>query len=231
MPKYKYIGFDADDTLWENENFFRESEDLFCELIAEFATKEVAMKKLYETEINNLKYYGYGIKGFVLSLVEAANVLSDGKVPNGVIRKILAQGKILLNKPVVLIDGIEDVLKSLSAKGYKLIVATKGDLLDQERKLKRSNLEKYFHHIEIMSDKQEANYQKLLAHLDIEPQDFLMVGNSLKSDILPVLNLGGSAVHIPFHTTWVHEQTEHAEEMNDFWELEKVSELEEALGL
>ena len=231
MTKYKYIGFDADDTLWENENFFRESEAVFCELIAEYASKEEAIKTLYQIEVNNLKDYGYGIKGFTLSVIEAAHVLSKGSVSNQIIAEIINQGKLLLNKPVVLIDGIEWVLKSLKDKGYKLIVATKGDLKDQERKLKHSNLEKYFHHIEIMSDKKEANYLKLLAHLDIEPHNFLMVGNSLKSDVVPVLNLGGAAVHIPYHTTWVHEQVEQLGKRKGFWELDKVSELEYELGL
>ncbi|WP_066633592.1 HAD family hydrolase [Labilibacter marinus] len=229
--QFKYIGFDADDTLWENETFFRETEEVFCELISDFADRETAMKALYDTEITNLKDYGYGIKGFILSLLEAANELSKGKVSNGVIVKLIALGKELLNKPVVLIDGIEGVLKELTEKGYKLIVATKGDLLDQERKLRRSNLEKYFHHIEVMSDKQEDNYKKLLAHLEIEAKDFLMIGNSLKSDIFPVLKLGGSAVHIPFHTTWIHEHVEHSEELENFWELDKASELMIALGL
>ncbi len=229
--KYKYIGFDADDTIWENENYFRETEHKFVELMSDYCDEKSAMDALYQTEIDNLKDYGFGVKGFILSMVETAMRLSHNKVSNSDITKMINLGKELLNKPVIFIDGIENVLKSLCAKGYKLIVATKGDLLDQERKLAKANIEKYFHHIEIMSDKQEANYEKLLGHLDIEPKDFLMIGNSLKSDVLPVINIGGAAVHIPFHTTWVHEHVEHPEGLKNFWELEKVSQLEEVLGL
>ena len=116
----------------------------------------------------------------------------------------------MLEKPVELLDGVEEVLKELSKK-YRLILATKGDLLDQERKLEKSGLTDYFHHIEVMSDKQEANYSKLLNHLDIKPSEFLMVGNSLKSDILPLVNLNAHAIHIPFHTTWAHEQVSEKE--------------------
>ncbi len=228
---FKYIGFDADDTLWVNETYFRETEHLFCALIADYVDEKSAMDRLYKTEISNLKDYGYGIKGFILSLIETAIELSKGEVSSVIIEKVIKLGKEFLNKPVELIDGVESVLERLTQKGYKLIVATKGDLLDQERKLERSNLGKYFHHIEIMSDKQELNYQKLLSHLDIDASDFLMIGNSLKSDILPVLSLGGSAVHVPFHTTWIHEQAEHNGQTNNFWELESLSELEEVLCL
>ncbi|MGQ1788058.1 MULTISPECIES: HAD family hydrolase [unclassified Saccharicrinis] len=229
--KFKYIGFDADDTLWVNETYFRETEHVFAILLRDFCDEEGVIKELYKTELKNLKNYGYGIKGFILSLIETADTLSDGKVPVETIMRIVELGKELLNKPVVLIDGIEQVLISLTEKGYKLIVATKGDLLDQERKLRRSNLEKHFHHIEVMSDKKEANYKKLLAHLDIAPEEFLMVGNSLKSDVIPVLNLGGSAVHVPFHTTWEHEHAEHDTEIHQFVELETVGELMDALKL
>src|SRR5690606_18835671 len=153
----------------------------------------------------NLPIYGYGIKAFTLSMVEVALELSNYQVPNKTIEAILNIGKSMLEKPVELLDGVEDVLKSLSPK-YKLILATKGDLLDQERKLKKSGLTDYFHHIEVLSDKQEANYSKLLNHLDIKPSEFLMIGNSLKSDVLPIVNLKAHAIHVPFHTTWAHEE-------------------------
>lgn len=228
---FRYIAFDADDTLWVNESYFRETEERFCALLSEFDNAETITNELYKKEIYNLELYGYGVKGFILSMIETGINISKGKIPDAVISKIIELGKELLNKPVILIDGIVDVLEKLHHKGYKLVVATKGDLLDQERKLEKSNLGKYFHHIEVMSDKKEANYEKLLAHLEIEPEDFLMIGNSLKSDILPVLNIGGSAVHIPFHTTWVHEHAENDGKLKDFWELEKVSELESVLFL
>jgi putative hydrolase of the HAD superfamily len=156
-------------------------------------------------EIKNLPTYGYGVKGFVLSMIELALELSNGSVSNAVIGKILTIGKNMINKPIELLDGVEEVLKTLS-KDYKLIVATKGDLLDQERKLEKSGLIDYFHHIEVLSEKQAINYTKLLNRLDIKPSEFLMIGNSLKSDILPLINIGSEAIHVPFHTTWQHEK-------------------------
>ena len=149
--------------------------------------------------------YGYAEKAFTLSMVESPLELSNYNISNNTIEKILDIGKNMLNKPVDLLEGVEAVLKIVSKK-HRIILATKGDLLDQERKLEKSGLTHYFHHIEILSDKKEANYTKLLAHLDIKPQEFLMVGNSLKSDVLPLVNIGAQAVHIPFHTTWAHEK-------------------------
>ena len=138
-------------------------------------------------------------------MVEMALELSNNEVSNSTINSILNIGKDMLNKPVELLEGVEEALKTLS-NDYRLILVTKGDLLDQERKLKKSGLTDYFHHIEVLSDKQEVNYSQLLNHLDIKPSEFLMVGNSLKSDILPLVNIKAKAVHIPFHTTWLHEQ-------------------------
>lgn len=201
----KVIGFDADDTLWVNETYFREAEEQFCELLSKYETKNKIDQELFKKEIDNLNLYGYGIKAFTLSMVESALELSNYTISNKTIEAILNIGKEMLNKPVELLDGVEDVLKTLS-NDYRLILATKGDLLDQERKLEKSGLTNYFHHIEILSDKQEVNYSKLLNHLDIKPSEFLMIGNSLKSDILPLVNIKAHAIHIPFHTTWVHEQ-------------------------
>ena len=203
--RYKVIAFDADDTLWVNETYFREAELEFANLLSKYETKNKIDQELFKKEIENLSFYGYGIKGFVLSMIECAIELSNTTVHPKTIQAILNIGKEMLAKPITLLDGVEDVLKTLHGK-YKLIVATKGDLLDQERKLEKSNLLKYFHHIEVMSDKKEKDYQKLLKHLDIEPSEFLMVGNSLKSDVLPLIAIGASAIHIPFHTTWIHEQ-------------------------
>ena len=200
----KVIGFDADDTLWVNETYFREAEEEVGRLLSHYETPNKIDQELFKMEMKNLSTYGYGVKGFVLSMVELAIDLSNGQVSNSIISKILNIGKDMINKPIELLDGVEDVLIELS-KRYRLIVATKGDLLDQERKLEKSGLLQYFHHIEVLSEKQEANYEKLLSHLDINPADFLMIGNSLKSDILPLVNIGASAIHIPFHTTWQHE--------------------------
>jgi putative hydrolase of the HAD superfamily len=203
----KAIAFDADDTLWVNEPYFREAENRFCELFENYLPQHTVARELLKTEIDNLPLYGYGIKGFILSLIETSMRISDKTIPLSVIEKIIQEGKELLEKPVELIDGVEEVLNSLKGH-YRLVMATKGDLLDQERKLKKSGLEHSFHHIEIMSDKREGDYKKLIKHLDIKPDEFLMVGNSLKSDVLPVLNVGGHAVHVPFHITWAHETVE-----------------------
>jgi len=201
----KVIGFDADDTLWVNETYFREAEVEFAKLLSPFETENKIDQELFKMEMKNLPVYGYGVKGFVLSMVEMALELSNNTVSNQTISKILDIGKEMINEKVELLDGVESVLQQLSKK-YKLIVATKGDLLDQERKLEKSGLLDYFHHIEVLSDKKEANYSKLLNHLEIKPSEFLMIGNSLKSDILPIINIKANAIHVPFHTTWVHEQ-------------------------
>lgn len=204
----KVIGFDADDTLFINEPYFDEAEEKFCALFEDFLSKQSISQTLFQTQINNLPFYGYGIKGYILSMIEAANKISDGKVSIKVTEKILEIGKELLQKPIVLLDEIEETLKQLHGK-YKLIVVTKGDLKDQHRKVSLSGLGPYFHHIEVLSEKDEIDYEKLLKRLDIDASEFLMIGNSLKSDVLPVLNIGGTAIHIPFHTTWAHERIDH----------------------
>jgi putative hydrolase of the HAD superfamily len=220
----KVIAFDADDTLFVNEPYFQETEEKFCALMSDYLSHQGLSQELFKTEIANLDLYGYGIKGYVLSMIEAAMRISNNTISIEVIEKIIVLGKDLLQKPIELLDGVEDTLKALQGK-YKLVVATKGDLKDQQRKLHDSGLGAYFHHIEVMSDKQELNYQKLLKRLDIEPDEFFMIGNSLKSDVLPVLAIGGHAVHIPFHTTWEHEKISHKVEHPNFRTLEKISEV------
>ncbi|WP_183564996.1 HAD family hydrolase [Mucilaginibacter sp. SP1R1] len=205
--KLKVIAFDADDTLWVNEPYFQNTEKKFCSLLEDFLPQHNISSELFKVEVTNLSLYGYGIKGYILSMIEAALKISDKKIGIEAIELILEYGKEMLNEPIELLEGVDDVLATLK-KHYRLVVATKGDLLDQERKLKKSGLSHYFHHIEIMSDKREEDYIKLIRHLDINPDEFLMVGNSLKSDVMPVLNIGGHAIHVPFHTTWAHEHVE-----------------------
>lgn len=220
----KVIAFDADDTLWVNEPYFRETEDRFCALFEDYLPHHTVNQELFRTEMQNLERYGYGVKGFMLSMVETAVRITGDRLNQTMINRILDYGKELLDKPIELLDGVEDVLRALQGK-YRLVVATKGDLLDQERKLRKSALESYFHHIEIMSDKKEKDYEKLIRHLDIRPDQFLMIGNSLKSDILPVLALGGHAIHIPYHTTWVHETVEEPVVHERFRQLEQIHDL------
>lgn len=220
----KVIAFDADDTLWHNEAYFQETEKKFCTLLENFLPQHTIARELLQTEIKNIELYGYGIKAFILSMIETAIRITDKSIPNEAIDQIIGYGQELLNKPVDLMDGVEDVLQHLKGK-YRLVMATKGDLLDQERKLKKSGLENYFHHIEIMSEKKEDDFRKLIKHQDIPPEQFAMIGNSLKSDIVPVLNLGGHAFHIPYHVTWAHERVETQIKNEKFKELNSIHEL------
>lgn len=217
----KTIAFDADDTLWVNEPYFQEAERQFCTLLENFLPQHSVSQELFKTEIMNLHLYGYGVKGFVLCMVETASRISNRTASFELIDKIIAIGHELLQKPIELLPGVSEVLEELKGK-YRLIVATKGDLLDQERKLKKSGLESYFHHIEIMSDKKVSDYQKLLQQLACRPENFLMLGNSIKSDILPVLEMGGYGGHIPYHVTWTHEQYEHNLKHDNFVELKSI---------
>ncbi|MFM7327193.1 MAG: HAD family hydrolase [Bacteroidota bacterium] len=222
------IAFDADDTLWENEQFFADAEQRFTALLEDFLPKHSVARALLHTEIANLPLYGYGIKAFMLSMIETAIRISDNRIPASVIAEAIAIGREMLEKPVVLINGVTDVLEKLKGR-YRLVMATKGDLLDQERKLKKSNLQSYFHHIEIMSEKKEDDYRKLIRHLDIPAEQFMMIGNSLKSDVMPVINVGGYAAHVPYHVTWEHEKLDIALESDRFFPLDNIIELPDLL--
>ncbi|OYU66176.1 MAG: HAD family hydrolase [Cytophagaceae bacterium BCCC1] len=224
MQNIKVIAFDADDTLWVNEPYFQEIEKKFCELLEDFLPHHSVAKELFKVEMDNLELYGYGAKAFILSMVETVLKVSSNTAPIHLVEKVIEFGKELINKPIELLEDVEDVLKRLNPS-YRLVVATKGDLLDQERKLMKSGLEKYFHHIEIMSDKQVKDYQKLIKHLDIQPNEFMMIGNSLKSDVLPVLELGGVGVHVPYHTTWAHEVVDVKIENPNFHHISRLGEI------
>ena len=221
----KVIAFDADDTLWVNETYFREAEKKFAQLLSHYETENKIDQELFKMEIQNLEMYGYGIKGFMLSMVECALKLSNYTLPQKTLEEVLNIGKEMFEKPIEILEGVEEVLKALQGK-YKLIVATKGDLLDQERKLSKSGLISYFHHTEVMSEKKVPDYQKLIQHLDIQPQELLMIGNSLKSDVLPLIEIGASAIHIPFHTTWAHEEVAQQDSQNvDYKTLSSIKEV------
>ena len=222
----KVIAFDADDTLWENENFFRAAEQEFYSLMKNFADKDFLEQKLFQKEVGHLGLYGYGIKSFTLSMIETALEVSKHKVSPEIISQIITIGKKMLAYPVRLLDDVEKTLEFLKSKGFFIIVATKGDLIDQERKLKQSGLLKYFNHIEVMTDKQTENYKALFKKLNIVETEFLIIGNSLKSDIIPVVKLGGKAIHIPYHTTWVHEEADKLDLKNlDYLKIKKIGEL------
>ena len=224
MERIKVIAFDADDTLWVNEPYYQDIEKLFCKLLENYLPADKISEELLKTEISNLDRYGYGAKGFMLSMIETALKISDKKVSPETIDKIIILGKSLLERPIELLDDIEFILKNLKNK-YRIIIATKGDHLDQQRKLNSSGLLHHFHHIEIMNDKKEMEYQKLIKHLGIKTEEFLMVGNSLKSDILPVIAIGGQAVYVPYHTTWQHETANNDNTFRQYHEISKLTEL------
>ena len=224
------IGFDADDTLWVNEPYYREAEEEFIQLVSSYGVNGNIAEALFETEIANLRLYGYGIKAFMLSLVECAIELTDGGVSTRDINRIIGIGKSMLERPIELLDGVKQVLKTL-APHYRLIVATKGDLLDQERKMRRSGIAEYFHHIEVMSDKKTRQYVQLLHHLDIPPEAFLMIGNSLKSDIIPPLELGSWGIYVPYHTTWAHEEVDGEPDSKRYVKVEHLNQVLEHIPL
>ncbi|PRY05019.1 putative hydrolase of the HAD superfamily [Pontibacter ummariensis] len=224
INKIKTIAFDADDTLRVNDPYFQETERKFCALLEDFLPHHSTSQQLFKTEMKNLHLYGYGIKGFMLCMIETAYRVSNGKANFRLIDEVIQLGQELLLKPNELLEGVEEVLDLLLGE-YRLVMVTKGDLLDQERKLKQSVLENYFHHIEIMSDKKASDYQKLLKHLDCVPEKFLMIENSIKPDVLPVLELQGYAAHVPYHTTWTHEQHERTLEHPNLIELNAISEI------
>lgn len=224
MKNIKVIAFDADDTLWINEPYFLEAEQKFCALLEDYLPHHSVSQELFKTEMQNLSLYGYGVKSFMLCMIETVLRVTDNTANPEILHKTIQYGQELLHKPIELLDEVQQVLEALKGK-YRLVVATKGDLLDQERKLEKSGLAPYFHHIEIMSDKKEKDYLKLLKHLDCKPENFLMLGNSLKSDVMPVLEIGGHAVHIPYHTTWAHEQIDHTLEHKNFHQIKTLAEI------
>lgn len=224
FSEIKVIAFDADDTLWVNETYFRDTEEKFASLLEGFETKNNIDQELFKMEIKNLELYGYGIKGFMLSMIESALEISNSSVSQATLSKILRLGKDMIEHPVELLEGVVEVLEKLNGK-YRLLVLTKGDLLDQERKIERSGLTKYFHHIQVLSDKKEENYLNLLETLEVEVKEFLMIGNSLKSDVLPIINIGAKAVHVPFHTTWQHEEVKVEENQYKYLKISKLTDI------
>jgi putative hydrolase of the HAD superfamily len=199
------IAFDADDTLWHNEHLYLTTHDKFKQLLRQYHNEEWIDQRLNETEIRNLQHFGYGIKGFTLSMIETAIELSEGRISVNEIQTIIGFGKEMLQAPVELLDGVAETIPKLAAI-YELMLITKGDLFDQETKIARSGLGDYFSRIEVVSEKDIDTYKRIIAKHGIAPQRFLMVGNSLKSDILPVIAMGGRAVFIPYKTTWIHER-------------------------
>lgn len=202
--KFRTIFFDADDTLWENEQFFRTAEARFIELLKDYTSPEGLQQLLWEKQEDNIPLFGYGSKTYMIGMTDAAVELCGGSLPDHIyygVKKIITD---LAFHELQIIDGVEDTLKALQGR-YRLIVATKGDMPEQMGKYRQSSLAKYFHHCEVMENKDEKNYLELAAKNDLAPEQLLMIGNSVKSDIAPVVNLGGWAIHVPHEVVWVHE--------------------------
>ena len=204
MSRFDVIAFDADDTLWHNERLYARAQDRFRALLAHYHSPDWIDARLYQTEMRNLPHFGYGIKAFALSMIETAVELTEGRIAGSDIQTIIDSIKAMLAADVELMEHAAETLERL-AETYTLMVITKGDLRDQELKIARSGLAQLFRHVEIVSDKSPATYGTILRRHGIAPDRFLMVGNSLRSDILPVLALGGSAVYVPYQLTWAHE--------------------------
>ncbi|WP_377809952.1 HAD family hydrolase [Azospirillum sp. A29] len=205
--QFETIGFDGDDTLWHNESLFSMTQDRFRTLLAHAADQTDLDRRLLEAERANLSVYGYGIKGFVLSMIETAIAVTDGHVPARDLQSLIDFGKAMLEHPVELLPGVKEVVETLAGR-HRLVLITKGDLFDQESKIARSGLSDHFHAVEIVSEKDPATYRRVMDRHGIDPARFLMVGNSVRSDILPVLATGAHAVHIPYAITWAHEEAE-----------------------
>lgn len=218
------LGFDADDTLWHNESVFRITEDRFAELLADHADPDAIAARLLETERRNLRRYGYGIKGFTLSMIETAMEVTDGDCPAHVVRAILGFGHEMLEHPVECLVGVEEVLREL-APDHRMVLITKGDLFDQERKLAQSGLGELFDAVEIVSEKTADTYAVLFARHGAGAETALMTGNSLRSDVLPALEAGAWAAYVPYEITWAHEAAEAPEGHPRFAALETLKEL------
>ncbi|WP_027487255.1 HAD family hydrolase [Allorhizobium undicola] len=218
------IGLDADDTLWQNEQYYRLTEEHFRALLSDYAAPEMISGKLLEAEKRNLAHYGFGIKGFTLSMIETALEVTEGRAPGTVIGKILDIGRDLLQHPVETVPGVQDVLEGLAGR-YFLVMITKGDLFDQERKLAQSGLGDFFDAVEIVSDKTATTYRRIFSRHGEEPERAMMVGNSLKSDIVPALATGAWGVFVPHELTWIFEHVEKPVDAPRFREIQALSEL------
>jgi len=218
------IGFDADDTLWQNEQFYRLTETHFTELLSDYAEGTVVSDRLLAAEKRNLQHYGFGIKGFTLSMIETAIEITEGNVPASVIAQILDTGRDLLSHPVETLPEVRETLAALSDH-YLLVLITKGDLFDQERKLAQSGLGDFFHAVEIVSDKTAVTYRRIFSKIGGGPERAMMVGNSLKSDIVPAIAAGSYGVFVPHELTWVLEHVEEPTEAPRFRKIERLGEL------
>jgi len=225
----RLLGLDADDTLWHNESIFARAQERYRELLAKYHPASEVDRALFATEMRNLRLYGYGVKGFMLSSVETAIQLSGGRLGADEVKAIIDLGQEMLAHPIELLPGVAETLPAL-ARDYRLLLITKGDLHHQEKKVEESGLAPHFHAIEIVSEKDPAAYARVLGRHGVKPEEFAMAGNSLKSDVLPVLELGGAGVHVPYHIVWAHEHVERQPEHERFRAAENFTQLPAVLG-
>ena len=210
------VAFDGDDTLWHNEMIFSMTQERFESLLAPHVDAAVLHEQMLDTERRNVEIFGYGIKGFTLSMIETAIEITNGRVTTDEIQTLLSFGREMLAHPVELLDGAREAIEATSARA-RVVLITKGDLFDQESKLARSGLGDLFDAIEIVSEKDDDRYRRLLAKHEVAPDRFVMVGNSVRSDIIPVVRIGGRAVHVPYHVTWALEEADPVEIAADRW--------------
>lgn len=202
---FEFVGFDADDTLWRSEEFFRHAEEMFAELVAPHAPDGIdVVAALHATEMDNISVSGYGVKAFALSMVQAAVTATSGRVPASVIGQLVDHAHEMLMHPVELLDGVPETLAAVS-ETHRIALITKGDLVHQNRKIRTSGIEHLFEHVSVVLEKDAATYRKVLVEWDVDPATFLFVGNSVRSDVLPLIEIGASGVHVPYHVTWEHE--------------------------
>lgn len=226
---FEMIAFDADDTLWHNEVLYTQTQEKFKELLSAYLDPGEIDAKLYQIESQNIPHYGYGIKGFILSMVEAALVLSAGRITNEELLTVVGYAKEMIQSETPLLEGVRETVEKV-AQSHPLMLITKGDLVDQERKIAQSGLADHFQYCEVLSDKTLESYAKVLDKNHLSPDKFLMVGNSPRSDILPIVELGGTAVHIPYHTTWAHEVVEESDGDKPYYELEDIRQLPQLIA-
>ncbi|MBO6891169.1 MAG: HAD hydrolase-like protein [Roseibium sp.] len=229
MAALTTLGFDADDTLWHNERVFRLTEDRFADLLSNYSDKSRLSERLLAAERRNVLHYGYGVKGFTLSMIETAIEVTDGKVSADVIAEILAAGRDMLSHPVAPLPYVEDTLKAVK-DDYHLVLITKGDLFDQERKVSASGLDVYFDAIEIVSEKNAGTYHTLFARHGTGAREAMMIGNSLKSDILPALEAGAQAAHVPYEITWALEEADTPDETERYFRLDHIGKVPQLLA-
>ncbi|GIU89267.1 MAG: haloacid dehalogenase [Acidimicrobiia bacterium] len=224
MSRITTVAFDGDDTLWHNESLFSMTQERFRALLADHVAPEELDERLLATERENVAVYGFGVKGFTLSMIETAIEVTNGKVDADTIYRILSFAKDQLAHPVELLPGVTDALDALRDR-YRLLLITKGDLFDQESKIARSGLAERFDGIEVVADKLPDVYLRVLRRYGVAPSELLMVGNSVKSDVLPVLEIGGRAAYVPYHLTWALEQAEPPHEHDGYWQLEHIAQV------